>query len=168
MKGEIKNIFANINDWLKFAEAKHTGMLILNSGVIFGLFTVLKDYQYYLPKTAILLSLICFGLSMLFSIVSLYPSSHNIQPRRKKITNPNLYFNQHISMLNVEDFKSELIKIDTNYKFDKLDDDLIYQIIINSTIATRKYKLFKFSTIFTTMGLGIPLITTLLKIICHL
>lgn len=167
MKEEIKSIFQNVNEWLKFAEAKHAGLLVLNSGVIFGIFTIYKDYQSSLPKMIILLALIFFGLSMLLSIVSLFPRTHNILPKQKKFKNPNLYFAGHLCKLDVGDFKTELLEIYPTHVFDRFEDDLLNQIIVNATITTRKYHFFKLATISTTVGFIIPLTTLILKIICR-
>ena len=142
MKDELKSIFLNVNEWLKFAEAKNAGLLVLNSGVIFGILTIYKDYQHSLPKTIILLALIFFGLSMLLSIISLFPRTHNILPKQKKFKNPNLYFAGHLCKLDINDFKTELFKIHTTHIFDKFEEDLLNQIIVNATITTRKYHFF--------------------------
>ena len=167
MKDELKSIFLNVNEWLKFAEAKNAGLLVLNSGVIFGILTIYKDYQHSLPKTIILLALIFFGLSMLLSIISLFPRTHNILPKQKKFKNPNLYFAGHLCKLDINDFKTELFKIHTTHIFDKFEEDLLNQIIVNATITTRKYHFFKFAAISTAIGFIIPLTTLIIKIICH-
>lgn len=167
MKDEIKSIFQNVNEWLKFAEAKHAGLLVLNSGVIFGILAIYKDYQSCLPKIIILLTLIFFGLSMLLSIVSLFPRTHNVLSKQKKIKNPNLYFAGHLCKLDVDDFKAELHKIKPTHVFDRFEDDLLNQIIVNATITTRKYHLFKLATVSTIVGFIIPLTTLILKLICH-
>jgi hypothetical protein len=165
MKNEIKFIFQNIIEWLKFAEAKHAGLLFLNSGVMFGILSVLNNTNNLFPILIIYFSLFCFGLSMIFSIVSLYPVTHNKMNFRKKIESPNLYFTSHLSTLDVPDLKSEMSKIYPEYLFDKFDEDLLNQIIVNSAITTRKYKIFKLSIIPTSAGLGILLITLILKIL---
>lgn len=167
MKEELKSIFQNVNEWLKFAEAKHAGLLILNSGTIFGILTVYKDYQYILPRIILLLTLFFFGFSIMLSIISLFPRTHTVLPKQKKFKDPNLYFAGHLSKLDIKDLKAELKKIQSTYIFDRFDEDLLNQIIVNSTIATRKYHLFKFSTIFSTIGFITPLLTILIKLLCH-
>ena len=36
-ENQLRNIFANVNEWLKFAEAKNFGLLTLSAAFIFGL-----------------------------------------------------------------------------------------------------------------------------------
>ena len=72
------------------------------------------------------------------SIISLYPVTHNKMNFREKIESHNLYFTGHLSTLDVPDLKSELSKIYPEYLFDKFDEDLLNQIIVNSAITTRK------------------------------
>jgi len=165
MKEEIKSIFQNVNDWLKFAEAKHAGLLVLNSGIIFGILTVYKDYQNYLPKAILFITILFFVLSILTSIISLFPRTHTSLFRQKKFNNPNLYFAGHLCKLDENDLKTELTEIHSTYVFDKFDEDVLKQIIVNSKIATKKYHLFKFAIIATIIGFIIPAFTILLKII---
>ena len=33
---QLQKIFTNVNDWLKFAEAKNFGLLSLNAAIVFG------------------------------------------------------------------------------------------------------------------------------------
>ena len=167
MRDELKSIFQNVNEWLKFAEAKHAGLIVLSSGMIFGVLTIYKDYHLFLPKLIILLTILFFVLSVVFSIISLFPRTCNKLPTRNGINNPNLYFAGHLCKLNEDGLKMELLRIHPNYIFNKFEEDLINQIIVNATIATKKYQLFKFATISVATGFIILLGTILIKIIWH-
>ena len=70
----LKSIFNNINDWLKFAEAKNFGLLTLNGALIFGItqteasddFKWILEIGYY--------CLIPFSiLSFMWCLISLFP-----------------------------------------------------------------------------------------------
>ncbi|MCP4218773.1 MAG: hypothetical protein GY765_29345, partial [bacterium] len=40
MEERLKSIFANVNDWLKFAEAKNAALVAFNSAIIFAVLSV--------------------------------------------------------------------------------------------------------------------------------
>lgn len=165
MKDEIKFIFNNVTEWLKFAEAKHAGLMFLNSGLLFGMFTALKDYEKFFPKYVIFLSFFCFGLSMLFSLISLFPITSNAMADRETIENPNIHFTGHLCRLEVHELKSELSKIYPDCTFDKSDEDLMNQIIVNSYITARKYRIFKLAIFSTSVGIVIPLLVVLIEMV---
>ncbi len=164
MKEDIKDIFQNINEWLKFAEAKHAGLIVLNSGIIFGILSVYKDYKTIIDWHIILLIIIFIGISIILSLISLFPITNNDTKNKNKNVPINLYFFGSLSKLNETDFKNELLKTNANYKFDKFEKDIINQIIINSRIATRKYKLFIFAIWATTIGFILPIVNIIIKL----
>lgn len=165
MKEDLIKIFQNVNDWLKFAEAKHAGLIVLNSGIVFGILTVYKDYKSYVHLYCILSSFIFIGFSISMTLWSLFPITKNYINKKKRQSNPNLYFFGSLAQLSETDFKNELLKIEPNHKFEKLENDLINQILVNSTIATRKYSLFKSAVVSSSIALFIPLIYILIKLV---
>ncbi len=167
MKTTIKEIFQNVNEWLKFAEAKHAGLIILNSGIIFGILTVYKDYKDYFHWLIIYSTISLLGFSMLLTLISFFPKMKNKVKDKDKPENPNLYFFGHLSLLSEDELSKELLTIYPEYKLDKIDKDIINQIIVNSNIASRKYKLFKCAIIFTILGLIVPLISLIIFKIWH-
>ena len=167
MKQEIKEIFQNVNEWLKFAEAKHAGLIVLNSGLIFGILSIYKDYKTIIDWHLILVIIIVIGISIILSLISLFPITKNETKNKQVNVTPNLYFFGSLSKLSEIELKSELLKSNPNYQFDRFEEDLINQIVVNAIIATRKYKLFKFAIWFTTVGLVLPVITLIIKLIWH-
>ncbi len=167
MKDDIKSIFQNVNEWLKFAEAKHAGMIVLNSGIIFGILSIYKDYKTIVSWELIIVIIIVFGISIILSLISLFPITKNKTTNKTTETTPNLYFFGSLSKLNENEFKSELQKSYPNYQFNRIDEDIINQIIVNSNIATKKYKLFKIAVWFTTIGLVLPMLYLIIKLLCH-
>ena len=95
-KSELKYIFANINEWLKFAEAKHGGIIVLNAAIIVGILSSYTNIAHCLFKPVVLISMICFGVSMFLSLLSQFPVTQNIFYNIKVINNPNLYFFGHL------------------------------------------------------------------------
>jgi hypothetical protein len=159
---EIRLIFGNVNDWLKFAEAKHAGLIALNCGILFGILNIYKDYHTYISKTELITSILLFIISILISTISLFPRKHKISRKCTNISDPNLYYAGHLSKLNVDSLKMELLQRNRSHVFNKFEEDILFQIIINSKIGTRKYNLFKFAIVFTSLGFIIPLISVLL------
>jgi hypothetical protein len=167
MKNYLKEIFQNVNDWLKFAEAKHAGLIVLNSGIIFGILSIYKDYKENIHWMIVIVSIAFLGLSMITSFISLFPKLDNKIKKKKKPLNLNLYYFRSIALLDEEDFKKELKNIDANFSPDKLDNDLINQIIVNSRISLFKYRLFRFGTVSAIIGLTLPVTYIIIKVLCH-
>jgi hypothetical protein len=166
-KSELKYIFSNINDWLKFAEAKHGGLLVLNAGLVVGILSSYSNIQPFISKPTILIGVICFGISVFLSIVSQFPVTQHLFYNKKEIKNPNLYYYQHLSHFDNQTFIDEFKKIDNTFSPTKLDTDLINQILINARITTAKYGYFKFASYLTAFGAGLIGFSSILKIVWH-
>jgi hypothetical protein len=167
MKSELKYIFANVNEWLKFAEAKHAGLIVLNAGLVVGIISSYLNIQSSIFKPCLLIGVICFGVSICLSIISLFPITNNSFFNRKDLTSPNLYFFGHLAYLNLDDFLQEIKKVDESYVEDKFDKDLINQILVNSRITKAKYTIFKIASYTSAIGFGIIGFSTLIKILWH-
>jgi len=167
-ESELKYIFANINDWVKFAEAKHGGFLVFNVGLIIGVLSSHSNIYNFIFKPAMLIGIICFGISVIMSIISLFPVTQNIFNNKKKIIqSPNLYFFGHLSRLDNQSFIDEYKMIDTNFTPSKFDTDLINQILVNARVAQSKFMFFKISCYLTVFGLGLIALSSIIKIIYH-
>ena len=158
MYDRLRDIFNNVNDWLKFAEAKHGALVALNSGVIFGIISVFKQLPF-IPFYVIFICVTFLGTSILLSFLSLFPRHEKKGIDKKKPTNANLFSSRDLSMYDAEDLKEELNKrSNTAHVFTGLEEDLIHQIILNAYISTRKYKLFKIAIYVTLSAFIAPLI----------
>ena len=149
-KPELKYIFANINDWLKFGEAKHGGLIILNSGLVIGILSSYSNIQPFISKPTVLIGVICFGLSVFLSIVSQFPVTQNLFFNKKTLNNPNLYFFGHLSHLDNESFIDEYKTVDAGFAPSKFDTDLINQILVNSSLIFIyfTYLIYNFKLVF--------------------
>jgi len=166
-KSELKYIFANINEWLKFAEAKHGGLVVLNAGLVVGILSSYTNIQNFIYKPIILIGIICFGISVFISIISQFPVTQNIFYNKKSISNPNLYFFGHLAHFETQTFVDEMKKVDANFSLTKLDTDLVNQILVNSRITQAKFTFFKFASYLTAFGSGIIGLSSICKIIWH-
>lgn len=165
---ELKYIFANVNDWLKFAEAKHAGLVILNIGIAAGILSSYTNIQNAIFMPALLIGIAFLGVSVFLSIVSQFPDTENIVNSRKQIQNPNLYFFENLSRLDYQAFVDEYKGIDANFSPTKFDTDLINQVLVNARIAQAKFTLFKLASYLTALGSGLIGFSSIVKIIWHL
>lgn len=164
---ELKYIFSNVNEWLKFAEAKHGGLVVLNACLVVGILSSYTNIQNFIYKPTILIGIICFGISVFLSIISQFPVTQNIYYYQKTIQNPNLYFFGHLSNFDNKTFIEEFKKSDTNFTPSKFDTDLINQILVNARITQAKFNFFKFASYFTAFGSGLIGLSSIIKIIWH-
>ncbi len=164
---ELKYIFANINEWLKFAEAKHGGLIVLNAGLIVGILSSYSNIQNCIFKPTLLLGIVCFGVSIFLSIISQFPVTQNLFYNKKSIQNPNLYFFGHLCHLDNLTFIDEFKQGDPTFTPSHFDSNLINQILVNARIAQAKFGFFKFASYITAFGFGIIGFSSIFKIICQ-
>lgn len=166
-KPELKYIFQNVSDWLKFAEAKHAGLIVFNAGTIIGLLSSYSSIHSFVSKVPVCISLACFGISILLSLFSQVPVTSNRFFNQKEIGNVNLYFFGHLCHINDKTFISEFVKISPNFSATQLDNQLINQILVNARITQAKYTFYKFASYITAFAAGFLGLTTIMKILWH-
>lgn len=173
IKNELKDIFANVNSWLNFAELKNGAIIATNVAIIFGIFSELSNE---LEKVYLNIMVSCFILSILVASLSFVPILQNwfidskvaqrIYNKYSKIDN--LQYYGYISSLSKEKYLKEIYLkycdevIDTKNKKYGICLDLSDEIVVNSKIAIIKYYYFKVAT----MPLFIGLIMMLLIFLC--
>lgn len=140
----LEKIFSNVNYWLAFAEAKHA----MNIAGVIAILSFVVD----LNKCNKLYILICVFLliSALLSFLSFFPTiSKKFKWKMKNNCGSNLLFYEDIKEYTVDDY---LNAINDSIKFDeketRIDVDYSNEIIVNSKITSRKYKLFKCAIFF--------------------
>ncbi len=163
MKDELKFIFGNINDWLKYAEAKHAGLIVFNSALIIGVLSTYKGIPNVYLKIPTIIGVGLLGISILCSVLSQFPVTSNLLVRTKEILNPNIYFFGDLASVKFNDFISEFKKSYTSFNPDSSDKNLINQILINSKITASKFKIFKIACIVTILAISILGISTIIK-----
>jgi hypothetical protein len=153
-------IFQNVNDWLKFAEAKNAALFAFSATGLAAPVTLLATVQN-LPNSLKLgliatASLLC--ICALLCAWSFLPKTNlekliwlKAKPSQALVANlnDNLYYFGHLQKYSSD---SLLNAISQNYLGNKFSppypkeaQDLASQITINSAIAFRKYKLFTYS-----------------------
>lgn len=164
MKDELKYIFGNVNDWLKFSEAKHAGIIVLNSAIIIG---VLSSSNFPFEKWSTIISLTAISISILASLIAQFPVTTNFLIRYENLKNPNIYFFGDLAKIKMTDFISNFQKSYPEFKPTESDENIINQILINSKITSTKYKIFKFCCWLSVFGIGLLGFSTLIHFLCH-
>ena len=168
-------IFQTVNDWLKFAEAKNAVLLAFSSTALAAPITLLATVQN-LPnslKVGLIITVCLLCICSLLCAWSLLPKTNLerfIWLRSRKFQslapnpNDNFYYFGHLRKY---DSNSLLGALNTGYlngsvsqPYSKEARDLASQIIVNSTIAFRKYRLFTSSAYCLVLAiLVVPVIT---------
>jgi hypothetical protein len=164
---EIKYIFENINDLLKYAEAKNGGLIVFNSALIIGILSSYSSCNHLFFKPSIAVGIICFGISIFLSLLSQFPVTQNLIQTSNNLVNVNLYFFGHLAQVNVDKFINEFQSVFTTFIPTKFDKYLINQIIVNSKITATKFLIFKYASYISVFGIGVIGVGSIIKIICH-
>lgn len=157
LSAKLLVIFQNVNDWLKFAEAKNAVLLAFSGAGMTAALTVLATAQN-LPRSlqvGLILTTVALNICTLVCGISFLPETNleKLRWSRTKYSSKtsiqstdNLYYfgdlrkykkTELLDSLNAQYFN---LKITPPYS--KECEDLAVQITINSEIAFVKYKLF--------------------------
>jgi hypothetical protein len=160
-KISLFELFTNINRWLEYAERKNAYIFSFFSlMVIFTPFIAKLTSISYLLKISIFCFYIGYLFSLFFTILSIFPITDvskkiiNHGKNKKLKEEDNLLFYGDIYKYSLEEYKQKLIqKYNWQIGDSKLNNDLIGQIIMNSTITSNKLFCFKFSVISAIVSL---------------
>jgi len=173
MREELTKILSNVNDWLKFAEAKNAGLVIFNSASIVGIMQAFPAGNDLTIFKWIMIFL--FGLSICISIYTFLPVLNKTFTYQKyedakfelEKNSLNCYFFHHHSKINCKQLLS-LLKFKTNspnHTFTDIDTDNADQIINNAEIAVSKFKLFTWAAYLTFVAVVLGLVLIIIKIV---
>ena len=157
MKDHLEYIFSNVNDWLKFAEAKSATLLAANGVMLFGILRLAKDQELgVFTNIGLFTGCICFSISLVFCLSSFVPSLTMpwVHKKYDKTANDNLLFFGHIENYTPHAYLKAL-RLSCGEQAgsdDKYLEMLAQQVITNSVIASYKYSIFKKSIWLTLIG----------------
>lgn len=155
---QLQKIFTNVNDWLKFAEAKNFGFLTLSGALVFG-FTQIDFCDNNIIGIAgdyVFIPIALF--SFLISLISLFPILSKIQKIDKankqisKLSNwidneiifENIHYYGYLKTITETEFEGKFLsKIGSTDAFTEYETELSTQILHNSRITWFKYQFFK-------------------------
>jgi hypothetical protein len=178
---QLQKIFTNVNEWLKFAEAKNFGLLTLNAAIVFGISQTNFDADSIVKIVGFYVFAPFAFLSSFFSIISLFPILSKIEKGVKLkgalaklsefIDKENLFENIHfygyLRTIDKDEFITQFnLKTNSTIAFTIYEEELVVQILYNSRITWLKYQFFKIAGFFALLGIMIsPFILLILKLI---
>ncbi|WP_284199734.1 Pycsar system effector family protein [Alicyclobacillus sacchari] len=158
MKEELKYLFDKVNDWLKFAEAKHIALITFDTAALFGLISLLTNSSVSATiKVPIATFVVGIGLSVLISLFSFSSITNSNKFFRRKAgpaQHDNLLFFGHISKYEESQYK-EALQNQFNCQLNEWEGQLADQIVVNSKIVMRKFRLFNWSVWTVLVFVGI-------------
>lgn len=164
MDEKLKDIFLNINDWLKYAETK-SATLIAGNGVLifgFGRLSLSENINYYVSYYLIFCSILSL-ISLSICLLSIIPSLDMPWESKPSGTHnsDSVIFFEHIAKYSPLSYLTKIAEKsgEENIDFTGYQKDLASQIIINSAIAYRKYSYFKTAIWFTLTAVTSPIFT---------
>lgn len=168
MEEKLKYIFTNVNDWLKFAEAKNGVLIAFNGAAIFGLLqsksSITNDHlSSYLFCICVPILIMGIGIS-LFSflpVLKLFFKEIDCsdEAKAKRVEHSVFYF-EHVKQFGYEEYLEKLYKaggLQVPSPLPPIEADLSHQIITNAGIAWRKNIAFRIAAGLTLILLLIPI-----------
>ena len=172
MEDELKYIFSNVINWLRFAEEKNAALIALNGGILFATISLISKNTNIISfisadnlysKLALFYSynFILFVISgLLIALLSFLPQTKVIgkfvsdSPK----DDDNLLFYSHIMRYDAKKYLSKLSDSHNQESktYSKSELDYADQIVINSCIATYKYLHFRVALWFTISAILSP------------
>lgn len=159
LKDDLEKIYGDISEWLKFAEAKHAGALVLWTALLAAAFSADKFYLLCHLQQVCLLAALFVG--MLISVFALIPFTDRVYWIKKLCFNKykkytgNLIFYQSVFVSvgspekslddKVSKYKEMLREEYGSLPQGKLITDYMKQIIEVATVTTIKTFLFSIS-----------------------
>lgn len=150
---QLYKIFNNVNDWLKFAEAKNAMIIAFNSASIYGIISTLSiDYvkKHDFLMTYLFIVIILLVFSTAFSLISFAPRVKIIKGGWYAPGNfSNVLFFEYLKTKSNLEILKEVTGDNDESTFTKIEKDIAEQIKQNSIIASRKYSYFTISVWLT-------------------
>ncbi len=150
---KLFKVFANVTDWLKFAEAKNAVIIALNSASIYGItkmydLDILKNSDLW--KWYLFIVLLQLVFSTICSLISFAPRVKIIEGGYYAPGNiPNVLFFEYLKTKSNIEIIKEVTGINDEATFTRIEQDIAEQIKQNSIIASRKYSYFTISVWLT-------------------
>lgn len=163
----LYKLFNNVNDWLKFAEAKNFGLLALNAAIVFGFSQTNFSEESVLEKAGLYFFCPFAFISFIVTLISLFPILSKIEKGEhvktwiSKLSNwidtetrfENIHFYGYLKGIDESEFESQFLsKIGSSDAFTEFEKELTIQILYNSRITSLKYQLFKIGAFFFFLG----------------
>jgi hypothetical protein len=161
-----------VNDWLKFAETKSGGMVVLAGLAATGLLTYGSsiDQPTSWDGWTLFLAGFFFTLSLSLAVWSFLPKKDalKIESRLEGIpdNSGNLYYYEHLAKFRATDLIEKLCELHEcdPSKATRGERDLAAQIIINSRITRRKMQLFSMAAVAFLIGVVVTFVSRIIGV----
>lgn len=145
---QLYRIFNNVNDWLKFAEAKNAMLIAFNSASIYGIAQTLnldcvKGTKFIEGYLIVVIILLIF--STITSLISFAPKLKIISGGYYAPSNiPNVLFFEYLKTKSNTEIIQEVTGVSATIEvpYTRIELDVAEQIKQNSIIASVKYSYF--------------------------
>lgn len=173
MEDRLERILTRVVDWLKFAEAKNAALLTLNAGAAAGIIGWLGGDQVPPPwlTPAVQLGLALIVVSAVVALASFLPVVNIdwLRRRGKHTDTRSVLFFAEIAGSDPGSYL-ELLRKAAGLGAEappptRLERDYAIQIVVNSEIATAKFRLFKAGAWIALVGVGVVALRALLHVI---
>ena len=149
---KLLRVFGNVNDWLKFAEAKNAMLIAFNGASIFGAIKLFDNETInnssFLSNYALFV-IICLIFSTVNCLVSFAPRVKIVKGIYSSGKIPNVLFFEYLKGKSSTEIFQEITGVTDSKKQTTFEIDLAEQIRQNSIIASRKYSHFTISVWIT-------------------
>ncbi len=162
MNSDLLIVLQNVTEWLKFAEAKNTGLIAFNGASIFGLTALLGTKVVEVNPAFwwwVILSIVLLIVSTMVSLLSMIPKLNIVKEgigfAKIKGGEENMIYFEHLKELDSKKVY-EGITCEVFDEASLLDKNLTGQIIQISKVASRKYSHFSIAVWATLFGVFLP------------
>ena len=157
---ELKHILEEVKTWLHFGEAKHGALLAINLILIFkctDFFINIEEKKIIGSKVFLIIIMTLYLFSSIISLISFMPKLNklddsDVDEDSNSTTNNLLNFFGDIKKYSsskqyLRDVYYKYFNMEQTSNFPLIEQDYAKEIIINSQITNRKFKLFKWCVI---------------------
>ena len=157
---ELKHILEEVKTWLHFGESKHGALLAINLILIFkctDFFINIEEKKIIGSKVFLIIIMTLYLFSTIISLISFMPKLNklddsDVDEDSNSTTNNLLNFFGDIKKYSsskqyLRDVYYKYFNMEQTSNFPLIEQDYAKEIIINSQITNRKFKLFKWCVI---------------------
>lgn len=154
----LKNIFENVNNWLNFAEAKNAAMIAFDIALLAAVGSM---KLFTSEKTWFIIHVLGTCISMILALASFLP---NLGKEKRNddgyLESDNLIFYKDIAKYDPKRYLKAVFKMYaeisiTEEQIQKIELDYATEITFNSSVALRKYALFKWALWIQMLNIGV-------------
>ncbi|MBL7841927.1 MAG: hypothetical protein JNJ75_17400 [Cyclobacteriaceae bacterium] len=167
MEERLKFIFGNVNEWLRFAEAKNGVLIAFNGAAIWGILQSFTGIQQLSACLTIPVSIFmcCAFVGIVVSFFSFMPAltlSREVVAKidKKLVQEKSVVFFRHIGDFNADEY-FKLVEMRSEQSQSKSINpyhlDLASQIVANARNTWLKYKMFYIALNVTLAGMILPI-----------